>query len=105
MARHSRKRRPKTAAHLEGLAFQSTPLLRYRCSAVAWDIEGIGTGDGPIPVETAVGRCSLWITLRLLTTVDIACLKINCSWLLFSRSTEYLSKDRIFPVSLTPLTK
>ena len=58
-----------------------------------------------MPDDTAAGRCSLCITLRLLTTVEMACLKINCSWLLFSRSTEYLSKDRILPVSLTPLTR
>jgi len=64
------------------------------------------TGDDePTAVGIAVGRCSACITARLLTTVEIACLKINCSWLLFSSSTEYLSKDRIFPVSLTPLTR
>jgi len=40
-----------------------------------------------------------------LTTVEIACLKINCSCALFSSSTEYLSKERILPVSLTPLTR
>src|ERR1039458_575184 len=40
-----------------------------------------------------------------LTTVEIACLKISCSCALFSSSTEYLSKDRILPVSLTPLTR
>ena len=63
------------------------------------------TGVGPVPVCTAIGLCSVCITLRLLTTVDMACLKISCSWLLFSRSTEYLSNDRIFPVSFTPLTR
>src|ERR1700684_506604 len=35
----------------------------------------------------------------------MACLKINCSWLLFSSNTEYLSNERILPVSLTPLTR
>src|SRR6202012_3862097 len=67
--------------------------------------DGAETGVGPVPVCMATGRCSVCITLRLLTTVEMACLKINCSWLLFSRRTEYLSKDRIFPVSLTPLTR
>ena len=38
--------------------------------------------SSPAPIGT---RCSLWITDRLLTTVEIACLKINCSWLLFSK--------------------
>ncbi len=41
----------------------------------------------------------------MLTTVEMACLKINCSWLLFSKSTEYLSNERIFPVSFTPETR
>lgn len=65
----------------------------------------MATGAELMLEGTADGRCSLCITLRLLTTVDMACLKINCSWLLFSSSTEYLSKDLIFPVSLTPLTR
>src|ERR1017187_9111984 len=30
---------------------------------------------------------------RPLTTVEMACLKINCSWALFSSSTEYLSRS------------
>jgi len=51
------------------------------------------------------GRCSPCSTERVLTTVEMACLKISCSWLLFSSSTEYLSKERIFPVSFTPLTR
>ena len=40
-----------------------------------------------------------------ITTVEIACLKINCSWLLVSSTTEYLSNDRMRPVSFTPLSK
>jgi len=40
-----------------------------------------------------------------MTTVEIACLKINCSWLLVSNTTEYLSNERILPVSLTPLSR
>ena len=37
--------------------------------------------------------------------VEIACLKINCSWLLVSSMTEYLSKERIFPDNFTPLRR
>jgi len=32
-----------------------------------------------------------------MATVDMACLKINCSWLLVSSTTEYLSKERMRP--------
>ena len=32
--------------------------------------------------------------------VEIACLKMSCSWLLVSRTTEYLSKERMRPVRL-----
>ena len=52
-----------------------------------------------------LGRWSLCSTDRVLTTVEMACLKINCSWLLFSSNAEYLSNERILPVSLTPLTR
>ena len=40
-----------------------------------------------------------------ITTVEIACLKINCSWLLVSSTREYLSKLLIRPESLTPLRR
>src|SRR3954452_13604137 len=40
-----------------------------------------------------------------ITIVDIACLKISCSWLLASSTTEYLSKLLIRPESFTPLIK
>jgi hypothetical protein len=40
-----------------------------------------------------------------MTTVEIACLKISCSWLFVSSTTEYLSKERIRPVSFTPLSR
>jgi len=89
-----------------------TPAANRDCSRVCYPLlrgcrrrKRHGNRRGPTPVCTPIGRCSECITLRLLTTVEIACLKINCSWLLFSSSTEYLSKDRIFPVSLTPLTR
>ena len=72
----------------------------------AGDVEGTVKDGAPgVAPAASGGRCSLCITDRLLTTVEMACLKINCSWLLFSNSTEYLSKDRILPVSLTPLTR
>src|SRR5881396_3630354 len=38
-------------------------------------------------------------------TVEIACLKINCSWLFASRMTEYLSNPLIFPINFTPLMR
>src|SRR5208282_725703 len=54
----------------------------------------------------AAGFESAWLwTPRAITTVEIACLKMSCSWLPVSRTTEYLSKDRIRPVSFTPLTR
>ena len=40
-----------------------------------------------------------------MATVEMACLKISCSWLLVSSTTEYLSKERMRPVSLTPLNR
>ena len=33
--------------------------------------------------------------LLTVTTVEMACLKISCSWLLVSSTSEYLSKLRI----------
>src|SRR5581483_8182077 len=45
-------------------------LQRYRCSAVCGTDGTATTGVGPRPVVTAAGRCSLCITLRLLTTVE-----------------------------------
>jgi len=81
------------------LTCQSRPLpVCYRDSAVIGErLDGTAPGHTGTPDEMPAGRCSVCITLRLLTTVEIACLKINCSWLLFSSSTEYLSKDLIFP--------
>jgi len=59
------------------------------------------------PDETAVAALpSTWgCAPREMTTVEIACLKMSCSWLLVSSTTEYLSNDRIRPVSFTPLTR
>src|ERR1700726_3931126 len=55
---------------------------------------------------TAVGFESMWLwAAREITIVEIACLKMSCSWLLVSSTTEYLSNDRIRPVSFTPLTR
>ena len=39
------------------------------------------------------------------TTVETACLKINCSWLLVSSTKEYLSKLLMRPESFTPLIR
>ena len=55
--------------------------------------------------EIAVGRSECPCEALPIATVEIACLKINCSWLLVSRTTEYLSNERIRPVNLTPLSK
>src|SRR5271157_1041502 len=89
--------------------YQDRPLRLPACCHCSPTADGPDAtaliGDKAIPVCATTGRCSVYITFRLVTTVEMACLKINCSWLLFSRSTEYLSKDRIFPVSLTPLTR
>src|SRR6266851_5323316 len=66
---------------------------------------GLGI-DGSPRDATAVGFGSIWLwAAREMTTVEIACLKMSCSWLLVSRTTEYLSNDRIRPVSFTPLTR
>src|SRR5208282_5238801 len=56
-------------------------------------------------VAAGAGACGpLWKGFEN-TTVEIACLKINCSRLLDSRITEYLSKLLIRPDSLTPLIR
>jgi len=90
-----------------------TPLVTDR-RAYEWLAGGLVETGAPVLVPGVIGALPTWpagrksgvcITLRLLTTVEIACLKINCSWLLFSSSTEYLSKERILPVNLTPLTR
>src|SRR5260370_41919452 len=66
---------------------------------------GLGTDASPRD-GTAVGFESIWLwAAREMTTVEIACLKMSCSWLLVSSTTEYLSNDRIRPVSFTPLTR
>src|SRR5438105_1282024 len=74
-------------------------------------------GGYSVPVELDAacecGSCadcapclSLWcVDARFSTTVLMACLKMSCSWLLLSSTTEYLSKERMRPVSLTPLKK
>src|SRR5690349_24160379 len=41
----------------------------------------------------------------MITTVEMACLKISCSWLLVSRISEYLSKLLMRPESFTPLSR
>ena len=76
--------------------------------------EALGSGVGSLLAdealvavgpEIAVGRSPCPCESLPMATVEIACLKINCSWLLVSRTTEYLSKERIRPVNLTPLSK
>src|SRR5262249_3919162 len=54
-----------------------------------------GTGGGGGGAETDF----------TVVTVEIACLKINCSWLFASRMTEYLSNPLIFPINFTPLIR
>src|SRR5579872_1306632 len=69
--------------------------------------DSVGTG-GPgtccDDAEAAEPCAEEWNGLDT-TTVEIACLKISCSWLLVSRTTEYLSKLFMRPESLTPLIK
>src|SRR5208283_1922557 len=66
----------------------------------------LGIPASPWDAAAAAGFASPWMWApREMTTVEIACLKMSCSWLLVSRTTEYLSNDRIRPVSFTPLTR
>src|SRR5580658_1918806 len=60
--------------------------------------------DAAFPSEECAA-CTLCGVVRPITTVEMACLKINCSCPLASRTTEYLSKERIRPVSFTPLSR
>ena len=46
---------------------------------------------------TTVGRSECPCAIRPMATVEMACLKINCSWLFVSSTTEYLSKERMRP--------
>ena len=58
-----------------------------------------------VPAVAAIAlRAPAW-NGRETTTVEIACLKISCSWLLVSSTTEYLSKLLIRPESFTPLIR
>ena len=72
------------------------------------------------PCRTRLSGRSLWpdsVSVPLLglspwpcdilpmATVEIACLKINCSWLLVSSTTEYLSNELIRTVIFTPLKR
>ncbi len=92
----------RSVSHLDRPAHSDTQGVTFHiyspeglwCStaATAWDPEA----------WERLSECELG---RPLTTVEMACLKMSCSWLLFSSRTEYLSKDRIFPVNLTPLTR
>src|SRR6202012_3632485 len=83
-------------------------LLDAASYALCGSVEALAATPLPVacpPGCAEGGLCSVCSTERELTTVEIACLKISCSWLLFSKSTEYLSKERILPVSFTPLTR
>ena len=55
----------------------------------------------PDPWLAGAKLCAVLAT----TTVEIACLKISCSWLLDSRISEYLSKLLMRPESFTPLIR
>src|SRR6266702_6191444 len=68
-----------------------TVCRRYDRSVAA--VCGTGGGGGGAGAALAV------------VTVEIACLKINCSWLFDSRMTEYLSNPLIFPINFTPLMR
>ena len=70
----------------------------------------VEAGDDAAPVAgtgfpSECVRCGACGIVRPITTVEMACLKINCSCPLASRTTEYLSKERIRPVNFTPLSK
>src|SRR5579859_1958221 len=66
-----------------------------------------GPGEAAlVPLLLACAMRSCACTALLVTTVEMACLKMSCSWLLLvSSTTEYLSNERIRPVSLTPLSR
>ena len=46
-------------------------------------------------MPVSAGRCSACITLRLLTTVEMACLKINCSFDKYSVLLENNSQEQL----------
>src|SRR5260370_33529495 len=67
--------------------------------------EGAGAG-APEPCGAGAGcaPAAAWNGFEA-TTVEMACLKMSCSWLLVSSTTEYLSKLLMRPESFTPLIR
>src|SRR5205085_11342068 len=61
----------------------------------------MGPGPGPPSRSRACAPCAG----RTIASVEIECLKMTCSWLLVSSTTEYLSNERILPLSFTPLSR
>ena len=70
-----------------------------------------GADEDAVPVPAAAAfpsecaTCAPCGSVRPITTVEMACLKINCSCPLASSTTEYLSKERMRPVNFTPLSR
>jgi len=99
------------AASWEGYRREDNPLFRLLNQTAAYP----STGPEAAPAEAAwpgaapgvPGACPAGLAWPAFdtTTVEIACLKISCSWLLVSRTNEYLSKLLIRPESLTPLIR
>src|SRR6266852_3190739 len=70
-----------------------------------WAVSGACCVAAAVPCPAAwAAPVYVWPTFTV-TTVEMACLKINCSWLLVSRMSEYLSKLLMRPESFTPLSR
>src|ERR1700722_1194243 len=76
----------------------------YPSEPEALAAEAAGAGPTAAALVSVCGACPTCVG-RPMTMVEMACLKINCSWPLASSTTEYLSKERMRPVSLTPLRR
>src|SRR3954464_1305455 len=104
----------RAAPALEG---EASRMLEGGLRPAPWlrlPLRGIGYASVPVdcagalaelPLDAVAGLGSALCPTRPITTVEIACLKINCSWLLVSSTTEYLSNERMRPVSFTPLSR
>src|SRR6266542_1713327 len=72
--------------------------MAHPCCVLEAGTRGVAAGAATGPERSRCGA-------RAMTTVEMACLKMSCSWLLVSITTEYLSKERMRPDNLTPLSR
>ena len=89
-------RKPKTP-------YPSVPEALAAEAVVGADADAVTVPAATFPSEWVM--CAPCGSGRPITTVEMACLKINCSCPLASNTTEYLSKERMRPVSFTPLSR